>query len=698
MTYKEIKLPLITDTKSRITPYDEVIIPLLKKSKLYQRGVAYFHSEWIDLAGEGLIEFVKNNGKIELLTSVDVSKDEYMAFKLGEQAKIDNILKEKIFDDLVNQKRTKDREWTLNYLSWLVANNIMEVKVSVHESSNISIYHDKISFFSNDNEIVCLHGSLNDSKNALRNQESIDVFVSWEERDSQRIDSHKNSFEKSWNGNVDNYIVIKLSDFIKKEFSKISNDFNPYRPIDKKDIIIKESKNIKYKPRDYQINAIESLKINNWNGILNMATGTGKTLTSLFAADSYIKEKGPTVVCIVAPQLHLVDQWSSIVQEKYGHIDQISCTKNKTSWGSLLFRKLRSKVHETTFIFTTYLTLIDQTFQHAMSQYPGQILYIFDECHKLGSSEIIKNLNLNKGSNKIGLSATPDRWLDEKGNEFINTTIGNEVFSFSLKDAIEKNFLVPYDYHIHLSELNYDEYFEFEKLSKEISRRSGFGDENKDDSFDRVKSLLNRRANISKKATSKFDDFMMEFDKQDNKSHTLVYVFDQQVEDMISLIKSKYRLNVKGIIASTPVDERAIILKSFNEGHIDVLVAIQCLDEGIDIPNCRYAYILASSTNPREFIQRRGRVLRKSKLKEKGIIHDFVTISPEDSMLDIVGRASVIKRELSRVSEFIRLSTNKEDNKLINYLYELNLLGEYNSFDPWEINNKDIEREEERNE
>jgi len=165
---------------------------------------------------------------------------------------------------------------------------------------------------------------------------------------------------------------------------------------------------------------------------------------------------------------------------------------------------------------------------------------------------------------------------------------------------------------------------------------------------------------------------------------------------MVEKIRKRYSLNVHGIIAETKIKDRTKILNNFNKGEIDVIVAIQCLDEGVDIPNCKYAYILASSNNPREFIQRRGRVLRKSPFKDMGIIHDFVTIAPSIDFFDNEDRRVVIKRELQRVAEFIRISNNKKDDNIISYLTKINSLPIYGSHNPWNLNN--FEREEEINE
>lgn len=685
MPIKDINVPATINTPEH-NPYDLAIIPLLKESTTYLRGVSYFYSEWVELAKDGLVEFVQNNGKMKLLTSIQIDEDELIAFKTGEEAKVNAILKEELVNKLRHQTQINNNEWTLNYLSWMISENILEVRVSVHKKNDMNIYHNKVAIFSDGQDAVCLHGSLNDSKNALGNQEAINSFISWESRDNERIINHKKRFYDAWNGDVENYIVLELPEIIKIEFEKIKNSSNPFAYINN----INDGED---EIRDYQNEAIECIEKAGWNGILNMATGTGKTLTSLFALDKYKKSYPEAIVCIVVPQLHLLFQWSEIIDKRYKNKKIIHCAVSKKNWGSDLFRITSQFDSKSIFVLTTYKTLIDNTFQNAFKRL-SKVIYIFDECHKLGSNEIKRKLSLNSNSNKIGLSATPNRWLDSDGDEFIKSTIGRTVYNFTLKDAIEKGFLVSYNYNIHLTELSVEENYEFNRLSQEIGKYSAMKNNNtlnsksnnNENIEQKLRKLYNDRADISKGAMNKFKNFFEVFEMNPEKKHSIVYVFDKQVHEMVDEIRSRYHLNVHGIIASTPIKERSKILKGFNEGEIDVLVAIQCLDEGVDIPSCKSVYILSSSTNPREFIQRRGRVLRLFKNKKIAEIYDFISIGSNNPMITMEEKASVIKRELPRVSEFTSLSNNsKSQIEIINYLIEIESLYLYEDQMPWEI-------------
>ena len=252
-----------------------------------------------------------------------------------------------------------------------------------------------------------------------------------------------------------------------------------------------------------------------------------------------------------------------------------------------------------------------------------------------------------------------------------------------MERAIKNEKLCQYNYHIVLSELTDDETSLFTKLTSQLSKAVAASPDG--ELSESAKLLLEKRARIGKKASNKWEDFFNVFRDYPEKNGSIVYVFDEQVQDMISEIKKRFGLNVHGIVADTKSDDRERILKGFNDHQIDVLVAIQCLDEGVDVPNCHAEFILASSTNPREFIQRRGRVLRKSPENPNKVadIYDFVTIARDTEYYTNEEKASVVKRELPRVAEFVSRSKNKDDSNLLQYLIRIESVSLYSQQEPW---------------
>lgn len=686
MSLKDIvNLPLTIATPET-NPYEVAIIPLLEKSKLYERGVAFFHSEWIDLAKDGLLKFIKNGGKMKLLTSIKVDEDEFNAIKNGFEAKTNEILKKQLFDSVYESTQKSGKYWTLQFMSWMICENILELKISVHKSNINNIYHDKVCFFSDDeNNEVCIHGTLNDSLNATSNQELLLVCKSWNDEHKKFMTEIRDTLNRSWGNKVETFVTLDLPEIVKLEFNKIQDSFNPYSKI----ITSLSGKVSTHEPRDYQNIAIANLRDNDYCGLLSMATGTGKTLTSLFAAKDYIKNYGKSTICIVVPQITLIEQWEENIKKVFPESQILVCAHNKNNWYSKLqiISLTASSMKDNIFLICTYDTLTNSYFSSKTRNFKKNFIYIFDECHSLGSNQLRTSFKPLLIAKKIGLSATPDRWFDENGTSFVKETIGPVVYEYTMEEAIEKKKLCKYVYNIVLSPLNDNEMNKFISLSKEISKQAQVDKTMGNDFSQKMESLTMERARISKQCSSKWELFFNIFKDYQNKKGSLVYVFDKQVDDMVIELKKRFGITCYGIVAGTSADDRKKILNGFNNGTIDVLVAIKCLDEGVDIPNCHTEFILASSTNPREFIQRRGRVLRTSLMNAEKVatIYDFVTTAPSSNFYNSEDKLSVIVRELPRVAEFVRLSKNKEDIELIKYLTSLNGLANYQTQNPWGV-------------
>ena len=532
---------------------------------------------------------------------------------------------------------------------------------------------------------VCIHGTLNDSLNAINNQEFLVVYKSRIPELQKIIIDMRSALEKSWDNDVESFVVLDLPDIVKLEFNKIKNSFNPYS----KDSNCFNPKAKSYSPREYQKIAIESLKKNDFCGLLSMATGTGKTLTSLFAVKEYEKMYGKSTVCVVVPQITLIEQWENNIKKVFPDSQILICAYNKNNWYSKLqIILITSAKHSTNvFLICTYETLTNPYFLSKVNKIKKNFIYVFDECHSLGSNKLREFFRPSKSAKTIGLSATPERWFDDYGTTFVKTTVGPVVYEYTMEEAIKNNKLCEYEYYIVLSPLNDSEMINYKSLSKKISKQAQI-DKGSEESFSKqMETLTMERARISKQCESKWALFFDLFKNYKNKKGCLVYVYDKQVEDMVSTIKKRFDLVCYGIVADTTAEDRKKILNGFNEGTIDVLVAIKCLDEGVDIPNCHTEFILASSTNPREFIQRRGRVLRKTtKIPNKiATIYDFVTTAPVSNYYSNDDKISVISRELPRVAEFVRLSDNKDDLGLIKYLSSIDGLANYQVQNPWGV-------------
>jgi DNA phosphorothioation system restriction enzyme len=423
------------------------------------------------------------------------------------------------------------------------------------------------------------------------------------------------------------------------------------------------------KLRNYQIEAIKSWFSNNGQGLYEMATGTGKTLTALSTASKLAEHLSSLAIIIVCPYTHLVDQWVKDIRKF--NMDPVVAYKSKSLWEN------RHSEEVTAFntgiinhfcCITTNATFSSEAMQNIVKRMTGNVLIIADEAHHLGAEKTIKLLPENIKF-RLALSATPNRWYDDSGTAKLLQYFGGKVvFEYGLEKAIGTH-LTNYYYYPHLIYLDQDEaehYFEItEKLVKCM-----FGDDGLDLDDTVVSSLLIKRARILSMARNKIQVLNELLRVRKNSHYNIVYCGDskvdgeKQIDLVVEMMRSQLNMRVHTFTSREDKVLRAQLLEEFKSAKLQALVAIKCLDEGVDVPATQTAYILASSTNPREFIQRRGRVLRKHPLKQYSYIHDFIVVPrPLDEIHQIEPRVfnverNLLKRELARFTEFADLALN----------------------------------------
>lgn len=442
-------------------------------------------------------------------------------------------------------------------------------------------------------------------------------------------------------------------------------------------------------PRGYQDEAVQAWVRNSGQGILNMATGTGKTITSLLAASSLASLQDDSLALIVAaPYQHLVDQWKADLND-FG-ANPILAYQSRTTWTDNLTSQIteyNSGVRDILTVITTHKTFSSNHFQNIIGRLDGtRSMLIVDEVHHLGAPHLRKSLPQDIRA-RLGLSATPQRWYDEEGTEALTQYFTNGVvFEYGLKEAIENGYLAEYYYVPHIIELTEDEQEEYLALSRSIGKRmasaSGdIGDAGAQED-ETLKQLLFKRARLIGSAANKIPklrQLLLETGLE-GLHHTLVYSGDgdvagdgektrRQLEAITNLMGNDLGLKIHQFTYEENQQERERLLDEFEAGELQALVAIRCLDEGIDVPATRTAFILASSSNPRQFIQRRGRILRTHPGKDHAIIHDFIVAPPtevrksgEDSIFSL--ERNLVQKELQRVSTFAASARNHPDAQL----------------------------------
>ena len=172
---------------------------MLFRSSSYLRGVGFFTSGWLKLAAHGLTELIEKGGKARIVLSPIMEKSDWEAFQLGEEARSNEELK-KILSNNIDDIALALESNTLNALAWMIADDLLEFRFAVsRDPYSGGDYHDKVGVFIDDqDDIVAIHGSFNDSIKGSLNGEAFSVFKSWKEGQRPFVNQHYNRLKKLW--------------------------------------------------------------------------------------------------------------------------------------------------------------------------------------------------------------------------------------------------------------------------------------------------------------------------------------------------------------------------------------------------------------------------------------------------------------------------------------------------------------------
>ena len=702
---KELNLKPVYDSAEHDLVQD-LMVPLLNNSICYTRGVGFFSSGWLHIASKGLTKFVENSGKAKFVISPILSQSDWNAFELGEKARKDDKLK-KILELNIEMLEKALKKDTLNTLAWMIADEILEFRFAIAKDPNSHCdYHDKVGVFIDSlGDIVAIHGSFNDSIKGSLNGEAFSVFKSWESGQLPYVEKHKNRLDLLWDKGNSQFNIFKIPDAIKDRFIKLRySDIRPYQIKSKNTYLKTDTKPAHFANLyGFQSEAIKSWVDSGCRGIFGMATGTGKTFTSLSAAVDRYNELGKLGIIIQVPYLHLIEQWEKNCLKFNFH--PILCSSEHGKWHLDVKSKIQDfniNAIDNLCILTTHATASTPKFIKSVRNLnPEYTMIIGDEVHRLGSPSF-KNAMIQYCALRLGLSATPKRWFDPLGTEEIFSYFGDVCFEFTLENAIG-DYLVPYEYHPILINLTDNEMEEYEDLSFKIFQLISLRESGKRIDENQLKRILLARSRIVAGADNKLTTLLNLLSKQNQDcqnhkseiSHTLVYCAPGKHQAVLKAI-SNLGIRCHEFVHTVSIRDRQSVLKQFDEGDIQVLVAIKCLDEGVDVPSTRVAYFLASTSNPREFVQRRGRILRKQDGKNNADIYDFILV-PDKRNLALKREidAGILKREMPRFAEFAAAALNEFEArkylwKILDNYELLNLLDEK----PWDVYNKLMQSKE----
>ena len=657
--------------------------PCLRNATQYWRAVGYFNSYGLARNTKGFATFIQHGGQMRLVTSPKLMVDDIEAICIGYDARAQTPTPshETSFEDA-----SQDR---LALLTWLVAHKHLDVKIAYPSNTDTgnphAMYHEKIGVFLDDTEnAVAFAGSQNETVGGLLdNFEFVDVHWSWNDT-QQRVRQKVDNFKRLWNNTTDKLKVIDFPTAVAEDilihqtvYETVPDPLLPNLP----EIV---EPTAAYLPRglvlrDYQMEAIDAWFENGCRGLWEMATGTGKTITALSALARLRQEKKRVFVIIVCPYQHLVDQWRGVAAQF--EFEPILAYKGSTTWiepFSTAIVQYNWGNRNVVCAITTRKTFIGDTMQKMLSRVRLGAVLIADEVHHLGAIGSRQKLT-DVFEHRLGLSATPDRWFDDEGTNALKAYFGEIVYEFSLGKAIEEGYLCPYDYHPHLVELTDEEFDKYESLTEKISRL--YHRTKPDEPNEPLERLLIKRAKLLNNAENKLPMLAeMLAGETDLLHHTLFYCAPGRISPVIGLL-TNLGLRIAKFTAEESTDERQELLDMFASGHLQALVAMKCLDEGVDVPSTQTAYILASSSNPKEFIQRRGRILRQAPGKERAEIHDFIAVPPlvyrEYPSETFATERKIVEKELRRFNEFAGTALNKNQAlvKIREFAKIYNLLG-----------------------
>jgi len=602
-----------------------------------------------------MADLADNDGIARWITSPILGEEDWEAIQRGMDAQTDEILKQSLENQITDLRY--DLEYhTRNTIAWMIADGLLEIRFAVPKGDLTGDFHDKFGIMEDSaGNKVAFHGSQNDSETALSNYEAYTIDCDWlSDRDAEGVHYQQKRFNRLWNGKFENVEIYSIPEAAKEQIAELRDDnYRPYTAPKTDD------NGVSLRP--YQKEAIDAWQANGQQGLFEMATGTGKTFTALAATEAaFDRSDPPELVVIAVPFTHLAPQWEDEMELFDIGTPTYAYGTDNPDWKSdlsKLISNLNLGVIDRGVLVTTHMTLSNEYFREQIQKHNGISLLIGDEAHHLGS-EYQQGGLLNNYNYRIGLSATPERYFDEEGTEYLLDYFGGVVYEYTLAEAIPE-FLAPYEYHPIIVELTAEELEEYRQLSRKLARVA-HNEEVEDEIRERI---AQKRANIVKSAENKYERLQSAIDRLDPVDHLLVYTNSEQLEHVQEI------LNADGLIQHKftyheDSNERERILKGFEDGEYDALVAMKCLDEGVDVRATKQAILMSNTGNPMQFVQRRGRVLRQFPGKEKSTIFDFIVVPTTNPDVELIeSEKGILKKELQRFEEFAANAMNEVESR-----------------------------------
>ena len=671
MIFRDIELKSQYDSISD-NVYDDFFNKILKVSRSYNRIGGKFTSKNFAACAEGLQEFIQKDGHMKLVLTPEFNADDIDSINQGIKNTHDILLEHWIKDfSEIQEKFVMDHT---KALAWMLANDYLEIKIVIpvdddgHILSDVKLDDSQLFkqktgiFWDENNESISFSGNVDFHDKMLGEFYRFRVYRSWDKSEKKYLENDYDEFYRYWDGqHIDADVSLKtipLPDAIKNNIIKVA-------PTSKSEIILHDMPRL----RPYQKKAIRKWTDNDCRGILEMATGTGKTFTAIGCIDEIQKRNDKLQVVIVCPFDNLERQWQKELVK--WNFESIITSGNK-KWTQKItdgIASLKLNNHKNiSIIITTYKTFCTDKFLKIIENCNMPIMLISDEVHNAGSPYYSAGLT-NAYNYRLGLSATVERYFDPEGTLALEKFFGGIVYALDLHDAIKLGFLVDYYYYIISVDLTDEEYMKYRSHTKKIAQL--WNSETYEDKIELELALI-RRSKIIRDAENKLIEFKNWLDKnEENMKYALIYCSENQMPKVKKTL-DRIKIINREITAKNPSDptKRSKIIKQFSDGLYSAIVANRVLDEGADIPSAKNCVILASTGNPKQFIQRRGRVLRKfngtyndGSKKKDAKIYDFLVIpniSEDYTSNEKRTEKQIVSSQIRRMEEMAKNALNHD--------------------------------------
>ena len=666
---------------------EEVLIPCFQSATYVDCMMGFFSSEILVALAPGLATFINcSDESLRLIISPLLRTEDREVIEQG-TASPEEIASKALEDFVVTENSIAQH--TLKCFSWLLRHGRVEIKIALMKDA---LFHPKVWLFREGDDVIAAHGSSNMTYAGIqKNIEQISISKSWEEY-TQRYTTEKLSeqFRELWANRDENCTVVSMPQAIKENLLKTYHSDIPPTESDFRILYDQSTNSIEESPTIYdfgrssrpsfaipshlrfedgpfehQGRAVSAWCEAGYQGVLEMATGSGKTIAAMICAHRLYNVEKPLLLVVAAPYIPLIQQWCDEISPfglKAVNLSETNGAKRRAAELSKLRRRLRNGSSNVEIVVVSHRTLCNNEFKNELKKFDCKTLLIADEVHNLGSEGFITDPP-DFFDYRLGLSATPIRQYDEEGTEQLFSFFGPVVFQFTLEEAIGRC-LVEYEYYVHPVELTEDEMDEWYALTEKIGKNA-WRQEDVDADDEYLMKLLRDRRALLENAENKIavlEDVLTQENFRKLR-YTLIYASDkapQQLRDVNALLNKYGVLFHQLTHEETPNRKKTRqIIESFQEGTLRVLTAKRVLDEGINIPQIEKAFILASTTVERQWVQRRGRLLRTCREtgKTHSEIHDFIALPPNLDNIDTRARA-LIESELKRIQAFAYLAKN----------------------------------------